>query len=82
MYSNLFKKSGCIKQKNRLNPLKIKAFSTSYNGDNGIRTRDLCVANAALSQLSYVPMRYIIAQMEKITRTSWSGNQLSLPYYH
>ena len=25
-------------------------------GDNGIRTRDLCVANATLSQLSYVPM--------------------------
>ena len=25
------------------------------NGDNGIRTRDLCVANAALSQLSYIP---------------------------
>ena len=25
-------------------------------GDNGIRTRDLCVANATLSQLSYVPI--------------------------
>lgn len=25
------------------------------NGDDGIRTRDLSVANAALSQLSYVP---------------------------
>lgn len=25
------------------------------NGDNGIRTRGLCVANAALSQLSYIP---------------------------
>ena len=52
------------------------------NGDNGIRTRGLCVANAALSQLSHVPMSYIIAQMGKITRTSWSGNQLSLTYYH
>lgn len=26
-------------------------------GDNGIRTRGLCVANAALSQLSYPPAR-------------------------
>ena len=25
------------------------------SGDSGIRTRDLCVANAALSQLSYIP---------------------------
>lgn len=26
-------------------------------GDNGDRTHDLCIANAALSQLSYIPMR-------------------------
>ncbi len=26
------------------------------SGDDGIRTRDLSVANAALSQLSYVPI--------------------------
>jgi hypothetical protein len=26
-------------------------------GDRGIRTPDLCDANAALSQLSYIPMR-------------------------
>lgn len=26
-----------------------------FYGDDGIRTRDLRVANAALSQLSYVP---------------------------
>ena len=26
------------------------------SGDDGIRTRDLSVANAALSQLSYVPL--------------------------
>ena len=32
------------------------AALASSNGDNGIRTRDLCVANAALSQLSYIPM--------------------------
>ena len=24
-------------------------------GDSGTRTRDLCVANASLSQLSYIP---------------------------
>ncbi len=42
---------------------KILAFSThsihadhKNNGDDGIRTRDLSVANAALSQLSYVPI--------------------------
>ena len=27
-----------------------------FYGDDGIRTRDLCVANATLSQLSYVPV--------------------------
>lgn len=26
------------------------------NGDEGVRTPDLCIANAPLSQLSYVPM--------------------------
>ena len=31
-----------------------------YSGDDGIRTRDLCVANATLSQLSYVPTARII----------------------
>ncbi len=29
-------------------------------GDNGDRTHDLCVANAALSQLSYIPERSAI----------------------
>ena len=29
-------------------------------GDNGIRTRDLCVANATLSQLSYVPFTQLV----------------------
>ena len=35
-----------------------KCFTYHYGfirGDSGIRTRDLCVANAALSQLSYIP---------------------------
>ena len=37
------------------------------DGDNGIRTRGLCVANAALSQLSYVPIDLIIARLGKNT---------------
>ena len=37
------------------------------NGDNGIRTRGLCVANAALSQLSYVPIDLIVARLGKNT---------------
>ena len=37
------------------------------NGDNGIRTPGLCVANAALSQLSYVPIDLIIARLGKNT---------------
>lgn len=36
-------------------------------GDNGDRTHDLCIANAALSQLSYVPIDSIIARLEKNT---------------
>jgi hypothetical protein len=31
-------------------------------GDEGIRTLDLCVANAPLSHLSYIPMRVILAK--------------------
>ena len=34
-------------------------------GDNGIRTRDLCVANATLSQLSYVPATAVYYSAEK-----------------
>ena len=30
-------------------------LATIYGGDRGIRTPDLCDANAALSQLSYIP---------------------------
>jgi hypothetical protein len=30
------------------------------NGDRGIRTPDLCIANAALSQLSYIPGKSFI----------------------
>ena len=48
---------------------KMQALiSSKFSGDNGIRTRDLCVANATLSQLSYVPVQtvIIIAQLEWI----------------
>ena|GEM_PF-2201355 len=40
--------------------------SSSYNGDGGIRTLDLRVANAALSQLSYAPSKryYILITLE------------------
>ncbi len=30
-------------------------YSVHYGGDRGIRTPNLCDANAALSQLSYIP---------------------------
>ena len=29
----------------------------AYGGDNGIRTRDLCVANASLYHLSHIPTK-------------------------
>ena len=34
--------------------------TTSAGGPGGIRTHDLCVANAALSQLSYKPKQHIL----------------------
>ncbi len=39
---------------------KIKTFQTTKNGDSETRTRDLYVANVSLSQLSYIPMKYIL----------------------
>lgn len=50
-----------MKQQDRksLKPLILKRFKLSpirNGGDNGIRTRDLCNANAALSHLSYTPI--------------------------
>lgn len=41
------------------------ASNTILYGDNGIRTRDLCVANATLSQLSYVPATAVYYSAEK-----------------
>lgn len=39
----------------------------SGGGEEEDRTPDLCIANAALSQLSYVPIDSIIARLEKNT---------------
>lgn len=38
------------------------------NGDSGTRTRDLCVANAPLSQLSYIPISGLYHCRKKKTR--------------
>ena len=37
----------------------------SSNGDRGTRTPDLYVANVSLSQLSYIPIAFIIALLSK-----------------
>ena len=36
----------------------------TLGGDRGIRTPNLCVANAALSQLSYIPLNSILAKLK------------------
>ena len=36
-------------------------FPEFHGGDRGIRTPNLCDANAALSQLSYIPANSILA---------------------
>ena len=40
---------------NRRAPAHAGALLDSIGGDRGTRTPDLCIANAALSQLSYIP---------------------------
>ena len=50
----------------------------SLNGDGGIRTHDLCVANASLSQLSYAPVKRITG-IEPAT-SAWEANILPLNY--
>ena len=47
------------------------------NGDDGIRTRDLSVANAALSQLSYVPLN----RPNRSSRSGLSSHSVRLDYY-
>ena len=55
----------------KASPKKSRTFSRPadsffYGGDEGIRTLDLSVANAALSQLSYIPTICIIPNMLNI----------------
>ena len=56
-------------------------------GDGGIRTHDLCDANAALSQLSYTPITIILYHIfysvsstiqEKHTKNLWLNSHLFL----
>ncbi len=42
-------------------------------GDDGIRTHDLCIANAALSQLSYVPFVLTMSIISK-SRGNWKAS--------
>ena len=52
------------------------AYTCSCGGDDEIQTHDLCNANAALYQLSYVPDTSIIAHFgEKCTK---KGERLAL----
>ena len=52
--------------------LKIKALD-AFGGDEEDRTPDLCIANAALSQLSYVQPRTIAAQSVLLEFLSFVG---------
>ena len=47
-----------------------------FYGDDGIRTRDLCVANATLSQLSYVP-----ATSQVYLEADWTSRNISKASY-
>jgi hypothetical protein len=52
------------------------SFSTQKNGgDEGTRTPDLCVANAPLSQLSYIPTKGILISTQYFSRIIfWKKN--------
>jgi hypothetical protein len=43
-------------------PSSVFPHTTRSGGDEGIRTPDLCFAKAALSQLSYIPVRSLSCQ--------------------
>ncbi len=52
-------------------------------GDRGIRTPNLCDANAALSLLSYIPADSILAAIQskrQVPRVAWPNAHLPLPY--
>ena len=52
------------------------------SGDRGIRTPNLCDANAALSQLSYIPVNLILARMQNLSQSDLllASSHLSLLY--
>ncbi len=50
------------------------------SGDEGIRTPDLCVANAALSQLSYIPTKRNTQIPD--CKASVNGNIVELRFYN
>ncbi len=53
-------------QKRGESAMKSTLSPPQNHGDRGTRTPDLCVANASLSQLSYIPKpKYIIAHFPK-----------------
>lgn len=49
---------------------------TLNGGDDGIRTHDLCVANAALSQLSYIPMMLWMFIKNRLRRQGLAGCEI------
>ena len=52
----------------------LKANGFVSGGDDGTRTHALCVANASLSQLSYVPTRSaILADFRGLKSSEFSG---------
>jgi hypothetical protein len=48
-------RKGRIRERNAANPEKKRDISIVASGDEGDRTPGLGIANAALSQLSYIP---------------------------
>ncbi len=57
--------------KSQPNRLFSRLFIITYGGDKGDRTPDLLIANQALSQLSYIPMRSFV----RTTNEQYSGTQ-------
>jgi hypothetical protein len=56
-------------------------FSPRSGGDEGTRTPDFCLAKAALSQLSYIPI--LAANGQQLAATEWAfqdSNLRPFPY--
>ena len=67
-----------ISSNHLLSTLLMPGVFKPSNGDDGIRTHDLRLAKAALSQLSYIPSR-----MHPAYRAQWAildSNQRPRPY--